>query len=641
MLEDLDARLDELAEFAQTSSDPRAFFEAVLRTLFEHTPIVAAAIWSVDQGVYRLRHQAGLVEMGIGTDTHLQRLHEDSLAAVCHSADGYRVEKDVALDASFYFQANKDSLGNHLVLEAVASSVANTDDWMRGLLAALAEIARDFSNSQRTRELLSKSESLERGQSVLLHLYQGRTLEETAYHVANELANALELDRVTVTRFSNRRSKVVAISGVAKPESRAAQVRNLESLTQFACETKSRLEYPLAPDSNELDQQVMDDYVDAAQVEWVRVQPCLRPKRELVREGRDDVCFGAIVLEHISPGYRSLEGSLELMLIKHATNALAKAKELEDIPLRRLGAWLSRSRWYRTVTSWSTYAYVAAATLVLIGIGCIPVSLIIDATGVYEPKELHQIYAPHQGEIVEVYAHHQDSVQAGQPLFQIRALDLELKREELRTQRSVTLEKLRGIEAARLRDRKGSINDASAALELSATERELQETLKSQDEQLEIVRKTIAELQVRSPIEGQVISWNPLEPLERRPVQQGQKLMTVAALRGDGQLHLFVNEEDVRHITDQLDRNQTVKVDYALANEPTRSGQGIVQAIGTMSESVDLGPPRVRVVADISSQSHSTPRAGTTVQASLRCGTVSLAYAWTRRFWDYLFYYHW
>ncbi len=641
MPEDIDARLDELAEFAQTCSDPRGFFEAVLRTLFDNTSILAGAVWSVDQGVYRLRHQSGLVEMGIGNDTYLQCLHEDSLAAVCNTPEAYRVEKDGSQNRSFYFQASKDTLGVHLVLEAVASVAANNDDRMRGLMAALAEIARDFSNTQRTRELLSKSESLERGQSALLHLYQGRSLEETAYHVANELANALELDRVTVTHFSNRRSKVVAVSGVAKPESRATQIRNLESLTQFACETKSKLQYPLAADSNELDQQVMDDYVDAAQVEWVRVEPCMRPKREAVREGRDDFCFGAIVLEHISPGYRTFESNLEAMLLRHATNALAKAKELEDIPLRRLGSWLARSRLYRALGSWSTYAYTAVVTLILIGIGCIPVTLVIDATGVYEPKLLHQIYAPHQGEVVEVFAHHQDGVQAGQPLFRIRAPDLELKLEEIRTQRSVTLEKLRGIEAARLRDRKGTINDASAGLELSATERELQETLKSQDEQLEIVRKTIAELHVRSPIAGQVISWNPLEPLERRPVQQGQKLMTVAALTGGGQLHLFVNEEDVRHITDQLDRKQTVMIDYALANEPTRSGQGTVQAIGSMSESVDMGPPQVRVVADISNQLHSTPRAGTTVQASLRCGRVSLAYAWTRRFWDYLFYYHW
>ncbi len=84
-----------------------------------------------------------------------------------------------------------------------------------------------------------------------------------------------------------------------------------------------------------------------------------------------------------------------------------------------------------------------------------------------------------------------------------------------------------------MRDRKDVDNDNATTLELSALERELQESLKSQDEQMVIVRQAIASLDVRSPIDGQVISWNPLEGLERRPVQQGQKLMTVASQAGE------------------------------------------------------------------------------------------------------------
>ncbi len=50
-------------------------------------------------------------------------------------------------------------------------------------------------------------------------------IEEVSYNVVNELATALDLDRVSFVRFRNNRTRVVAISGITIPEARSSQVR--------------------------------------------------------------------------------------------------------------------------------------------------------------------------------------------------------------------------------------------------------------------------------------------------------------------------------------------------------------------------------------------------------------------------------
>lgn len=639
MLQGLDAKLDQIAEIAESTIAPDRFFQAVLDFLVTDCAMAASAVWSVERGVFKLRYQTRLLDFGIGTDPEVQQLHEDSLEKVCQSGEPYCFEVHAASKRQFHFHSSQDSLANFWVLEIVEKSDSRNDIPLRALLAALAEIVKDYKNSQITRELASQSELLLQSDSVLQRLYRGASIEEVSYNVVNELATALDLDRVSFVRFRNNRTRVVAISGITIPEARSSQVRNLESLSRFACAANVSLIFPHTESGDEIQADVINEYVDATRMEFVQVIPCARVVSTGEETPSTGACFGVIVLESSEPGFAIANKNLFDLLIRHSINTLYRSIVLDELPLSKLSKHLSQSTVYSWLTSWSSYIYLSLVLAVLCVVCLIPTTLDIHATGVYQPKLLNHIYAPQAGEVTDVYAQHQASVRSGDVLLRIRSPQLELKLEEIRTERGITLEKLRGIEAARLRDRKDVDNDNATTLELSALERELQESLKSQDEQMVIVRQAIASLDVRSPIDGQVISWNPLEGLERRPVQQGQKLMTVASQAGGGELHLLVNEEDVRHIAEQIDRGQNVSIRFSLANTPTRTYRGSVKRIGTMAEIVDDGPPKIRVLADIESEVDIVAKPGATASASIECGTATLAYCWTRKFWDYWYFY--
>ncbi len=349
---------------------------------------------------------------------------------------------------------------------------------------------------------------------------------------------------------------------------------------------------------------------------------------------------GAIVLERMTPKEHQALGAPAEHYLKHACSALVRCAEQDSIPLRRLGLSLGKIQ-----RSWKSKLsrFLVKGMVVAIVVGCvgmIPVPFRIDVDGNYQPEDFHNIYVPFPGEVTEVFVKHLDQVEAQQPLLKIRSAELDLKLEELRTQRSVTMEKLRSIEATRLGERRSAEASPTSALELSASERELQLLLESQNEQIDIVRRLVEQLVLRSPGRGQVLSWNPFEPLQNRPVQQGQKLITIASPGDRGKLMLWVREEDVRHVTRHQQKSPPAQITFKSASNPEWLGKAELTEIGTIAEAMPGSSPRLRLLATVVSPSMENLRPGGEVQARIHCGTTALGYYWLRRTWDWILY-HW
>jgi multidrug efflux pump subunit AcrA (membrane-fusion protein) len=250
---------------------------------------------------------------------------------------------------------------------------------------------------------------------------------------------------------------------------------------------------------------------------------------------------------------------------------------------------------------------------------------------------MRHLYAPINGEVIKSHATHQSKVQAGELLLEIRSRELELRKEELLTLQATAQEKLRGIEVARLQNRKSIPLESISMSELSASESELREVLSSQAEQLSILNEMLAALQITSPMNGQVISWDPTETLEHRPVQQGQKLISVAELSGDGKIQLRVLDQDIRHVTNANRLSSDgLRVTFSMASEPGVRHSANVKQIGTTVETVSSEGATLRVDALVSSTDMANIRPGGTVNAKIHCGKSSIGYVWTRRLVDYL-----
>ncbi len=649
----LDALLDELTDLAASAPPTGEFFRAILEAAMNATDAKAGAIWSVVNANYRLEQEAGLVQLGIGSNRALQALHEDALQqasreSVPAPSEDARGLVEAALDRHrFRFFGCRDHRDAYLVIEIVHPVDVDLDiDGVARILAALSEIARDYRNAQTLQRLQVQDHVWSDFQSVLSHIHSSIELDEVAFQLANEGRPFLKCDRLSIAKIDSRSAHVIAVSGVTTLEPRAKQLRELEQLIAIVARSNSPLTYPSdIPDAPQRTD-ALQRYLDASGTAMLRIELLFgRPSRQDIdlpvrgplEETSDRTCIGAMVIESFRPGLESDIEHRSRLLQHHGGLALQNALNLAQMPLRRLsqsiGAFPLLVRSYRSRVAW----LCASMAILLLAAWLIPAELNIPANGTIQPRSLHHLYAPANGEIVSVPVSHQADVRAGDPVAIIRSREIELRKEELLTQRGASQEKLRGIEAARLRDRKTTSTESISNAELSANERELREVLSSQSAQLAILDEMIASLTLTSPIDGQVVSWNPNESLERRPVQQGQKLISIASLQGEGILHLRVLDADSRHLLRTVQQSQSpTKVTFSIASDPGSRHTAIVDHVGTILETVSDEGPTIGVDARVELSEMKNARPGATVIARIHCGSTSVGYVWVRRLWDYL-----
>lgn len=656
----LDELLDELTDLAASAPPASKFFRAILDAAIKGTDASAGAIWSVVNTNYRLEQEAGLIRIGIGSDQTLQSLHEDALEEASRpTREAQSVsEGDVTARRHegmvFRFYGCRDQLTANLIIELVHASDATIDPTLIArMLAALSEIARDYRNAQTLQRLQMHDHIWNEFNSVLPVIYSSIRLSETAFHIANEGRAFLQCDRVAVVRFEEAKAHVLAVSGIATLEHRAKQLRTLESLVTRLCRTGTALRFPdrTHPDSSHNAPEHADSlqqYLDESGCQQIWIRPLFRGRDDADSGNRvvspqdrlglhSESCIGALVFESFqATSINDLEPRADLLL-QHSELALRNALSHEQLPLRQLGlavqslpAFFRSYRWKIVATALTCAALIGVAIVV-------PADLNIDAKGTIQPASLQHLYAPANGEVVRILASHQQEVRPGDVMIEIRSRETELRKEELLTQRATTQEKLRGIEVARLRDRKPSTAEPINLSELSANERELREVLHSQDEQLAILNEILASLQIKSPIRGQVISWDPSESLEGRPVQMGQKLISVADDDGIGKLQLRVLDADSRHVIRAAEQlGVPVNVTFSIASDPGIRHSAVVDQIGSAVETTNADGPTLRVGATVAASEMLNARPGATVAAKIHCGRASIGYVWTRRLLEYL-----
>jgi multidrug efflux pump subunit AcrA (membrane-fusion protein) len=640
----LDSLLDELTDLALTSPNSSTFFQSILNAAVNATDAIAGAIWSVREVNYRLEAEVGLVQLGIGNDSQLQLMHEEALefATKGQVRGGPEASaKRICKNSEYRFFGCRDKDLAYLVIELVHKDgvIATVDEDSIGrFMAALSEIARDFRNAQLLQNLQAEDLLWSDFKRILPKLHSSIRLDTTSYHLANEGRTFLQCDRLSVLQIENGKTSTLAVSGVATIEKRAKQVRTLESLVAVVARRGVSFQYP----SSQLEAPQLSDalqkYLDASRTEWIWILLINKSVPSLESQANSGVqTIGALVIENFAIKETShLEHRCEL-LHEHATVAFRNAIQYNNMLFRRLSESLQKWAFLLRANRVKLAVGVAGALCGICLAMVIPAELNIDATGTIQPVTIRHLYAPANGEVVKVYFAHQSEVETGAVLMDIRSRELELRKEELLTLHASAQEKLRGIEMSRLQNRKTNTSEALGPFELSASESELREVVSSQKEQLSVLNEMLATLQLRSPIKGRVISWEQAEALERRPVQIGQKLISIAELDGEGKLQLRVLDEDTRHVIN-ASRNapEGLRVSFSLASDPGTKRSATVTQIGTTIESLPEQAATLRLDAAVAAAEMVDVRPGATANARIHCGRSSIGYVWTRRLWDFI-----
>jgi multidrug efflux pump subunit AcrA (membrane-fusion protein) len=261
----------------------------------------------------------------------------------------------------------------------------------------------------------------------------------------------------------------------------------------------------------------------------------------------------------------------------------------------------------------------------LLAIVLIPADFDLKARGELQPVIRKDVFAHYAGRVERVLVKHGQRVQEGQVLAELKNTELDVQLEgvlgqlqETAAQKQAAERRLR--EAASLDEK---ISASGEALQMEEKEASLRLQWEALDERKE-------QLKVRSPISGQVISWDVEKSLRGRNISPTEVLIKVADIEGEWELELYMPENRMGHIAAaRPDLGDPLKVEYITAAHPTGQGrQGKLREIHSAAQLHEEHGHSVWMVVDINKNDLENPFPGATVTAKVHCGRRSIGYVW-------------
>lgn len=455
-----------------------------------------------------------------------------------------------------------------------------------------------------------------------------RTLRETAEYAANESRRLLECDRVSVILQRRGRLEAVAISGQQTVERRATLVRRLVELAAVVLPTKESLNYPddfdgLAPQI----QVALDAHLEHSHMRQLTAVPLVWPEKTTTDPSA--VPLGVLVLERARESSHGIAASDPQVatLARLTASSLGKAWEQERLFL--LPVWRSLGRAQEFFLGRGLYKSVAAAAgavVLLAGLALIPADFEAEAKGTLQPAARRDVFSEVDGQIDKVLIEHGSLVKKGDLLLLMRNVDLDVKIASLEGERTTTLERLSAVETSLLQKDEMSRAEQSR---LHGERLAHRQTLESLERQIELSQQKRAQLEVKSPITGQVITWDIETTLLHRPARQGDLLLTVIDPDQDWQLEIRVPEDRMQHVAAAFAQaHGHLPVRYFLLHQPGATLAGTVTSIHGRAEARGEEGNTVLAHVEIDKSEISDLRPGAAVTARLACGRESLGYVW-------------
>ncbi len=170
---------------------------------------------------------------------------------------------------------------------------------------------------------------------------------------------------------------------------------------------------------------------------------------------------------------------------------------------------------------------------------------------------------------------------------------------------------------------------------LAADQERLREAIEGLQQQRHILQKRQTQLQLCSPVTGEVVTWDVDQRLLKRPVRRGQRLLSVVDRNGPWVAELDVADRDIRHVVlAHQNAGSDVPVTFMLATDPAHTYLGKLLDVSRVTRYDDESTVRVRVA--VNGDQIPLKRPGATLVARIACGKRSLGYAWFHELWDWV-----
>ncbi|HEX3997360.1 MAG TPA: HlyD family efflux transporter periplasmic adaptor subunit [Pirellulales bacterium] len=514
-------------------------------------------------------------------------------------------------------------------------------------LSTLSELAGDFQRNRQLRQLQDREILWGRFERFVEQIHTTLDVRQTAYTIANDGRSLVGCDRLSVGVLRGRKCRLLASSGVDQFDRRASGVQLLERLAAVVAKIDEPLWHddnrsPLPPQIETPLEAALDDTHARAMavlplhaIEPREPAPTKESPGKLPEPGR---LVGVLIAERFDNGIFDPPQRERIEAVaRQSAVALANAQAYRNVPFMPALQAVGRLNWLPKALVALGVAAAVVAALVFV-----PVDFDVTAHGQLQPERRQEVFARSDGIVVgdDLKVAHGDRVERGQLLGTLRRPQLDFESSRIDGELRTAQEKLSALRNSRLAAGQDNAGGGDKVEQLAAEEEEAKAQLTSLAHQQEILAGQRADLEMRSPLAGTVLTWNVRELLAARPVTRGQVLLTVADLSGPWVLEIQVPDDRIGHVLAAEEASahadKPLAMSFIVATEPGTTHAGHVKRIALATQTDKTTGATVLVTADFDRTAIPADelRPGATVVAKIHCGRRSLGYVWLHQLWE-------
>lgn len=666
--------VQEVTRQSRVAVPAEEFFPGLLENSVRTMAATSGAVWMRHADGIRLEYQLNLASTGLVTSPtadddslieqrsqqHLRLLHRVLGEATATAVSPQAGSNDAGLPENptdfllllCPISIDERAVGIIEVFQRSNVSPGAVQGFLR-FLTALAELAADFLRNSQLRDLQNRAALWSQFEQFTERLHTSLDVDRIAASIANDGRQLIGCDRVTVAVRRGSRFSVRSVSGLDSIDRRSNVVRAATDLIRRVVSTGEPFWYQDCSDQQapsagvEIAPQLDDavhGYLDESPARLLAVFPLLS-NAEIASQAdctgpteiEDPKPVGAILVERF-------DGTETSSLLRHrcevvarqSSLALRNALEYSSLPCLPMLRMVSRSAWYlqlRQLPRTALIVGILAAAVTALAI--VPAEFTVEGHGELQPAVRRGVFASSDGVVADLapalMSDESAAVSAGETLVRLANTDLEFELTRVLGEIRTAQESLRTKEVERLNVNDSDPDWESQLEKLSAEEKELEVRLASLKAQLDVLKQQQADLMVKSPIDGEILTWEAARILESRPVRRGDLLVEVADVDGPWILEIRVPDKNIGYVNEaRRDLKKNLTVSFILATDPRTTRYGTIRDVASDTRSYGDAGPTVLVTVEIDSSEipENQLRPGATVIPHIHTGKRPIGYVW-------------
>ena len=642
--------VSEIEALSRSDVAPAEFYEGFLNRVVQALAAEGGAVWVLGEGGrLELAYQVNLRLTRLADRREDQEKHgrllrkiitsgEGSLAApYSGDGDGQTGNPTEYLLVMGPLRSDQDVQGIVEVFQRPNPRPAVERGYLR-FVQQMCELAGDYLKTHSLRLFTDRQVMWTQLEQFTRLVHQALDPRATAYTIANEGRRLIECDRVSVAVKYGGKSRVESISGQETFDRRSNTVALLDKLASVVVAGGEPVWY--SGDTSSMAPQIesaVEAYVDESHTKAMAILPLAKPheKEDSIDHPKPPEYIGALIIEQITEEVFTQGMIRRIEVVRdHCSSAMSNSIEHQSLFLMPVWRTLGKTRAVVAARNLPKTLTIAGILLAIVAaMFLVPRDFKLQARGALEPVVKRDIFAGVSGEVVQIHAEQGKTVKEGEILLTMKDPDLEVQLQDVLGQIQTAQGNFRSARNKLDQLSNNPTNQPDELLQLATLEGELrieQDKLRSLGVQSKILRNKIERLTVRSPMKGQILTWQVRDKLDNRPVEKGQVLLTVADPSQDWDLELKLPEDRMGHILRAMQEQGTdaLDVEYIAATDPGVTRWGKIKSIHNIAEvhGEEGNIVLVRVKID-KSDLLTEPRRGATVTAKIHCGRTSLGYS--------------